>query len=235
MIWAAAGAVVGLAAGTALSGEVYRMSVRSGEPDQAACRECGAPLPAWTARRCRHCGQWLGAALVTELTTAMVMALLFGRFGGQPVVAAFAFLGAVGVALAQVDAAVQRLPDRLTLPAYPAVIALLAGAAVADHAGSSFARAVFCGLILTAAYLVLGIASRGQLGGGDVKLAGLIGLSLGWMSWQTMITGACLGFVLAAVAGLALLAAGRASRRSLISFGPFMLGGAFLALLGAGA
>ena len=50
-----------------------------------------------------------------------------------------------------------------------------------------------------------------------------------------MIAGACLGFVLAATVSIALLAARRATRQSQISFGPFMLGGALLALLAGGA
>jgi leader peptidase (prepilin peptidase)/N-methyltransferase len=140
----------------------------------------------------------------------------------------------VGVALAEVDASVQRLPDRLTLPAYPALIGLLGAAAIADRAAAVFARALICGLTLTVAYLVLGLVSRGQLGGGDIKLAGLIGIVLGWLGWRPLVAGACLGFVLAATVSLALLASRKASMRSSISFGPYMLGGALLAILASG-
>jgi leader peptidase (prepilin peptidase)/N-methyltransferase len=63
-------------------------------------------------------------------------------------------------------------------------------------------------------------------------LAGLIGLALGWLGWSSLFTGACLGFLLAAIVSLLLLAARRVTRTSLISFGPYMLGGALLATLG---
>jgi leader peptidase (prepilin peptidase) / N-methyltransferase len=227
----AAGAAAGLAAGLALRGEVVRLSVPGGEPEQAACGQCAAPLPGRPTARCGHCGRWLGPPLAIELATAAVIGLLLAKFGGQPAVAAFAYLGVLGVALSQIDAAVQRLPDRLTLPAYPALVLLLAVAASVDHDWSAFGRALLGGLAAGAAYLALGLVSGGQLGGGDIKLAGLIGLVLGWLGWPTLLFGAFAGFVLAATVSLVLLAARRITRRSRISFGPYLLGGALLAVL----
>jgi len=209
------------------------MTVPRGEPDQAACLTCGTPLPGGPGLRCAHCGRWLGAPLAIELTAAAVTALLIGRFGAQPAVAAFGYLGVLGVALAQVDGAVQRLPDRLTLPAYPAVLVLLALAAVASRDPAALVRALLGGLALGAAYLALGLLSGGQLGGGDVKLAGLLGLVLGWSGWPVLIAGACLGFFLAALTGIALLATRRITRHAALSFGPFMLTGALIALVAA--
>jgi leader peptidase (prepilin peptidase)/N-methyltransferase len=232
LFWAAAGAVAGLPAGTCLRGLVYRMSVRSGEPDEANCRTCALPLSGRpTDPRCPHCRTWYGAPLVIELVCAAVLAVLLARFGGQPAVAAFGFLAVIGVALAQVDAAVQRLPDRLTLPAYPALVLLLGIAALLDRDPAALVRALLAGLALAAGYLLLSLVSGGQLGGGDVKLAGLLGLALGWAGWSEVVTGASLGFILAAITSVALLAARRISRRAVISFGPYMLSGAFLAIL----
>lgn len=231
VFWVASGAAAALPAGTVLRGQVARLSVRGGEPDEMCCRECAATLPGRSALRCGHCRSWIGAPVAIELATAAVLALLFARIGFQPVVAAFAFVGALGVALAQVDVAVQRLPDPLTLPGYPALIALLTLAAAFTGAWPDLARALLGGLALGAAYLLLGLLSGGQLGGGDIKLAGLLGLLLGWAGWRALLTGASLGFVLAAVVGLVMLATRRTSRRSMISFGPYMLAGALLAVL----
>ncbi|HUZ54818.1 MAG TPA: A24 family peptidase [Streptosporangiaceae bacterium] len=231
LIWAASGAVVGLPAGTVLRGQVARLSVPGGEPEEAGCRECATALPGRPALRCEHCGSWIGAAAVIELTAAAVLALLLARIGFQPAAAAFAFLGVLGVALAQIDAAVQRLPDRLTLAAYPALIVLLGLAAAFGDSWGTFVRALLGGLALGAAYLLLGLLSAGQLGGGDIKLAGVIGLVLGWLGWRTLIAGASLGFVMAAAVSLAMLAGRRISWRSMISFGPYMLSGALVAVL----
>lgn len=230
-VTAVASAGAGLVAGLALRGEVVRLSVPGGEPEQASCGECAGPLPRQPALRCEHCGRWIGAPIAIECTTAAVVALLLAKFGGQPAAAAFVYIGVIGVALTQIDVAVQRLPDRLTLPAYPALLILLAVAAAADDDWPALLRAVLGALAIGAGYLLLALASGGQVGGGDVKVAGLIGLLLGWLSWGALITGAFAGFVLAAAAGAALLAARKMTRHSRVSFGPFLLGGALLATL----
>jgi leader peptidase (prepilin peptidase)/N-methyltransferase len=234
LVWAIGGGVAGLAAGAALRGPVFRLSVPAGAPDRTACPRCDAELRRWPAMRCPLCRGVLGFPVVLELTTAAVLALLAGRYGGQPFTLALGFLGVLGVALAAIDLRIQRLPDRLTLPAYPVLIALLAAAALAGHDLGALARALLGGLAMAAGYLLLGLVRPGQLGGGDVKLAGLVGLVLGWLGWPTVLYGAALGFVLAAVASLALLAARRVTLRSAISFGPFLLGGALLAILAVG-
>jgi leader peptidase (prepilin peptidase)/N-methyltransferase len=234
LMWAAVGGLVGLAAGAVLRGPVFRLSVPSGEPVRTTCSRCGTPLRRWLVVRCAHCGSSIGQPAALELLTAAVLALLLGRFARQPDVVAFAFLGVLGVALAAIDVAVHRLPDRLTLPAIPLLIALLGAAAVIGHEGGALLRALLGGLALAGSFLLLALVRPGELGGGDVKLAALAGLALGWLGWPTLIAGAALGFVLAGVAGLALLALRRATLRSQISFGPYLLAGTLIGILAAG-
>ena len=233
-VWAAEGLVAGVPAGAVLRSAVFRLSVPSDAPDRTSCPRCAAPVPRWFVIRCGHCGQHFGTLGALELATAVVLALLFGRFGGQPDMLAFCFLGALGVALAAIDLSVQRLPDRLTLPAYPVVIILLTVAALVGHTEAALGRALLGGLVLAGMYLVLALLRPGGIGGGDIKLAGLAGLALGWLGWPTLIAGAALGFILCGVASLALIAARRITMQSMISFGPFMLAGALLAAV-AGA
>ena len=234
LAWAASGAAAGVPIGTLLRGPVFRMAVPSGDPDRTACPHCGAAAPRWQAVRCRDCGRRLGAPAVFELATACVLALVCGRFAGQPGVLAFGFLGALGVALSAIDIAVHRLPDRLTLPAYPAMAALLGVAAALGHDGGALVRALLASVALAAAYLLLAVLRPGQLGGGDIKLAALVGLGLGWLSWPAVLYGAAHGFVLSAIVSLALLAMRRISLRGAICFGPFMLGGALFVILASG-
>jgi len=232
LIWAAIGGVTALPAGTCLRAPVYRMSVRAGEPDQACCQDCGAFLAARLPFRCARCGTWFGGPWLIELLSAAAVGLLFARFGDQPESVMFGFLALVGVALALVDLAVKRLPNRLTLPAYPVLGMLLALTAIIEHESGALRRALLGGLVLGACYLILAVLSGGRLGGGDVKLAGLIGLALGWLGWSSLLTGACLGFLLAAIVSLVLLAGRKVTRTTLISFGPYMLAGALFAMLG---
>jgi leader peptidase (prepilin peptidase) / N-methyltransferase len=233
-MWAGAGAIIGLLAGAVLRGTVFRLSVASGDPERTTCPHCTAPVRRWASVRCGCCRSSLGTPLVLELATAAVLALLLGRFGARLETLAFAFLGVLGVALAAIDITVQRLPDRLTLPAYPILIALLATAAIAGHDLTAMVRALLGGVTLAAGYLLLALLRPGQLGGGDIKLAGVAGLALGWLGWSTLIAGTVLGFVLSALVSLALLASRRITLRSQICFGPFLLGGALLAILISG-
>lgn len=230
-MWAAGGAIAGVLAGTLLRGIVFELSVPSGAPYRTACPRCVAPVHGLFHILCPVCRHMLGPSVALELATGTVMALLFGRFGGRPEMFAFCFLGALGVALAAIDIAVQRLPNRLTLPAYPMLITLLVVAAVMDHDGAALVRALLGGVVLAGAFLLLALLSQGQLGGGDVKLAGLAGLALAWLGWPTLLAGAFLGFFLFALASVALLAARRVTLHSTVCFGPFLIGGALLAIL----
>lgn len=66
---------------------------------------------------------------------------------------------------------------------------------------------------------------------GDVKLAGVIGLVLGWVGWSALAVGALAAFLLGGLAAAILIVARRASRTSGIPFGPWMLGGAWVGIL----
>ena len=166
----------------------------------------------------------------TAIVSAATLALLLARFGTDPALAAYAWLAVTGVLLAEADLEVQRLPNHLTLPAYPAMVVLLALAAWAGDSWGQLGRALLGGLALGTVYLML--ALLGPMGGGDVKLAGLLGMALGWLGWRDLAYGASLGWVLAAAAGLWQLARGKVTRRSMISFGPFMLLGALIVIAG---
>ncbi|WP_236700699.1 hypothetical protein [Allosalinactinospora lopnorensis] len=62
-------------------------------------------------------------------------------------------------------------------------------------------------------------------------MAGLLGLYLGWNGLGSVISGTFLAFLLSAVFGLTLIAMGRATRKSQIPFGPFMVIGAFAVII----
>jgi leader peptidase (prepilin peptidase) / N-methyltransferase len=147
------------------------------------------------------------------------------------VLAAACWLAGCAVALAWIDAAVQRLPDALTAAAYAGTAGFLLLAAASSGHWGDLLRAVLGGLALAAAYLALAVISRSALGLGDVKLAASLGTLTAWPGWPTLIAGAFAGFLLGAVYGAGLLVFRRAHRGQRIPFGPFMVAGAFLALL----
>lgn len=133
---------------------------------------------------------------------------------------------AVSLILIRIDVREHRLPDAIVLPsAAGASIAL----GLADP--SRIGRAAAGGLLLFAVYLLLRAAVPSGLGGGDVKLAALVGLVLAWHGWLEFAAGAAAAFVLGGVHALVLLAAGRADRGTHLAFGPWMLAGAWAGMI----
>uniref|UniRef100_UPI001585D740 prepilin peptidase n=1 Tax=Streptomyces sp. TRM64462 TaxID=2741726 RepID=UPI001585D740 len=172
--------------------------------------------------------------LALPLLGAAVCGLLAAATGPRPELVVWLVAAPVALLLAAVDRRVHRLPDPLTLPLAGAVPVLLGGAAsVPGHAGD-WGLALLGGLALGGGYLLLFLVNPAGMGFGDVKLALSLGAALGWYGWEVLVAGAFAGFVLGAGYGFGLILLRRATRRSAIPFGPFMIAGAFLGVL-AGA
>jgi len=231
-------AVAGLVAGRAQRAVIFRYAVPAGEPPRRCCPACAQHLPAArqmalaSSARCSACGQRTGPPpLAVEVTTAVLLAALAARVHPSLVLAAACWLALCAVPLAFIDAAVRRLPDVLTGPAFAGTaLLLLAAAAVGGH-WHVLAQAVLGGIALAGFYLVLAVISPSGMGLGDVKAAAGLGTMLAWRGWIALIAGGFAGFLLAAVYGIALLVSGRATRKQQIPFGPFMITGAFLVIL----
>jgi leader peptidase (prepilin peptidase)/N-methyltransferase len=170
-----------------------------------------------------------------ELAGALCAAAITLRFGWSAQLPAWLWFAAVGLLLGVVDLRTLLLPNRVLLPGVVGGVLLLGVAAVAEDSGDAFLRAMLAGVAAAVALLVLALISPRGMGMGDVKLAGLLGLYLGWLGWPVVLTGLFLGFLVQAVLGLALLAARRVGRRSELPFGPALLIGALVAVLLAGS
>ncbi len=146
---------------------------------------------------------------------------------------AYAGFAALGIVLAAVDARTHRLPNALVLPAYPVTLALFGIACLlgADPAALLSALVGMVGML--AFFVLLGMIGRGSMGGGDIKLAGVVGLYLGWLGWTAVLVGLIATFVLGGLFGLALLALRRARGNTRIAFGPWMIVGAWTGILAA--
>jgi prepilin signal peptidase PulO-like enzyme (type II secretory pathway) len=201
-------------------------------PEQQGPQEQQHPLQ----QRRGQARWWPGPARgwqVAALATAAVLLLGMGlRFGVTPVLPAFGYLAVISAPLAFIDVAVRRLPDALTLPSYPAALVLLAAAAAVTPDGSRHLVTGLIGMAAALAFFVLQVLIYpAGIGWGDVKLSGVMGLYLGWFGARAVLTGLIGGYLLAALAGLVLIAARRATRKTHIPFGPFMLAGALAVIL----
>jgi leader peptidase (prepilin peptidase)/N-methyltransferase len=219
------------------------------------CPVCGAgiraldniPVISWLALRgkCRDCRTKISVRYpLVELGTALFFGLVTLRFwpgefasgvespthrlAAGLVLIAFLFLAAVSVALALIDIDTHTLPNRIVLPSFLVGVVFLASASASSSDWGALVRAAIGSAILFFAYAALAFAYPGGMGYGDVKLAGVLGLFLGYLGWSQLIVGAFGAFLLGGLFSVALLGLKKADRKSGIPFGPWMLVGAWL-------
>ncbi|WP_265447952.1 prepilin peptidase [Flexivirga meconopsidis] len=139
------------------------------------------------------------------------------------------------LALAVIDARTHRLPDRITLPLIPGSLLITALASASTHDWPAFGRSAAAGLTVFAAGFAIMFASPGGagLGFGDVKLGASLGVLTGWLSWGTVVGAIALAFLGAGLWAAALVLTRRANRHTHLAFGPFLIGGAVLAIVAA--
>jgi leader peptidase (prepilin peptidase)/N-methyltransferase len=236
--------ILGLLVGSFLNVVIWRVPrgesvVRPG----SHCPRCDAPLRpldnipvlSWLILRgrCRHCQAPINPRYpLVELLTAVLFLVVTWRLGLVAELPAYLYLIAVGVALSVIDLDLKRLPNALTLPSYP-VLAVLLGLASVIHADWwALVRAVAGMAAYYGVLFVLAVAIPKGMGFGDVKLAGVLGMALGWLGWAELISGFFLAFLYGAVVSLVLIAVRRAGRKSTVPFGPFLVAGAITAILG---
>jgi leader peptidase (prepilin peptidase)/N-methyltransferase len=132
-----------------------------------------------------------------------------------------------GVLLGGADLVARRLPDALTLPAYPLVLGLLGIAAVGAGNIDPLVRAAAGALLWAGGYAAIRLASPGALGGGDVKLAGSLGALTAATSWSGLLLAVLAASVLTAMAAVPARMLGHPD----VPHGPAMLAAAWIVVL----
>jgi leader peptidase (prepilin peptidase)/N-methyltransferase len=207
----------------------------------SACGACGhrlgpldlVPIASWMVLRgkCRHCGNPIGnEPLIIETATAAIFVLFGIKFGADAALPAFYILGAALVALVWIDLREQRLPREITYTAFVlSSVALVIAALVNDQPERIWQSALGAGIAL-AIMGVIYLASRGGMGDGDVRLAPLLGLHLGYLNPGIVPVGLFWGFLLGAVVGVGMMAVSKAGRKTALPFGPFLAAGTVIAV-----
>lgn len=141
-------------------------------------------------------------------------------------------MAAAGTALTVIDLRVHRLPDYLVFPSYAVGLVGFGVAAIVDGTPWNYLRALAAMALVYVAFFVLHLINPRGLGYGDVKLSGVLGLYLGYLGWPIVALGLLLGFFVNGLVSAVLLVSGRAKRGTELPFGPFLLGGALVAVAG---
>lgn len=226
-----AAGLVGLCIGSFSNVVIYRLPGRQSIVfPGSACRHCGhtvrwydnIPLLGWflLRGRCRDCQKPLGFQYpVVELLGAIAALASLWKFGLSLAGGVYFTFLCLLIIITFIDLAHQIIPDRITLPAM--VLALLVAHFLPDF---SLIQALL-GLLAGGGVLwgIAAIYSRltgvEGIGGGDIKLMGLVGALTGWQGALFTLFG---GAVLGAVVGVGLLAVKGKNMRTAIPFGPFL-------------
>jgi leader peptidase (prepilin peptidase) / N-methyltransferase len=203
---------------------------------RSACPGCAAPI-AWYDNipivsflalrgRCRGCDMAIAWRYpIVEAATAGAFAVAYLMLGPTLAFVAAAVLLAMLIAITAIDLDHQIIPDVITLPGI--VVGVLANLAMGRVPWLESLLGIVIG---GGIFFVIILASRGGMGGGDMKLGAMLGAFLGW---KLGLLAVLLGVLAGGSVAVCLLLLGRKGRKEAIPFGPFLaLGGATAFLWG---
>jgi leader peptidase (prepilin peptidase)/N-methyltransferase len=193
----------------------------------------------WLKGRCSHCGQPIAKRYpLVEAVTGALFLVLFLLFGLSWQTLGYWFLFSWLLALALIDLDTLTLPNSLTQSGLVVglLFQLVVGFAATSTLAGGLAQVIggvmgaVVGLWLVDLIILVGSMALGQpaMGGGDAKLAAMMGA---WLGWKYLLLAGFLACLLGASVGTGAIALGRLQRRQPMPFGPFLSLGAMLAVL----
>jgi len=208
----------------------------------SSCPKCDRILAPWEnfplisylalRGRCRGCYQPIGRIYpLMEFGTASLYVAGVYSGGITPLGLAYSGFAVITLPLVLIDLGYKRLPNVLTYSGFIwGLFAAILSAFLSSDL-SEVSEPLITSLGCAIFFLLLNLISRGGMGMGDVKLAGVIGITLALAGWHHAIFGILLGFLVGGLFSLALLLSKRAAIGTAIPFGPWMLLGAWIAII----
>jgi leader peptidase (prepilin peptidase) / N-methyltransferase len=235
-------ALGGLIVGTFVNQMIVRMP-DGGSPFSSGpgCPECEAPwsgvelvpVVGWAVRsgRCRACAVAIPAGYpLVEVANAILWVVAGLTFGADWVLVPYLFVFSVLLAQSVIDLELYRLLDRITFPALAiSVVALALVALTDDDPRARIAGALIGGVGYFVFLLIPALISPKGMGLGDVKLAALMGLYLGYIDPFLVLYALVIACVLGVVVGVILMIVRGGSSRA-FPFGPWLALGCVLAI-----
>ena len=162
--------------------------------------------------------------------TAALFAALGVRFGADWALPAYLVLAASLLSISVIDLRLQIVPNRIVYPTLAVAIPLLLGAALLHHDNGAIGTAAIGSIGAWVFLLVVHLIQPGGMGFGDVRLAAILGMYLGFLGVRLVLWGMLAGFLLGAVIGLGLIVFGGRGRKEAVPFAPFLAAGTLLAI-----
>jgi leader peptidase (prepilin peptidase)/N-methyltransferase len=179
--------------------------------------------------RCRHCKAVISSRYpVVELLAGLVPVLLLWRYGLGREALVLCLLSYVLIVVSFIDLDLRIIPDRVTLPGIAVGLILAPFLGLTTFGGSLLGAVVGGGALYLIAIAGTAAFGKESMGGGDIKLAAMLGAFLGW---QAVLLLLFVAFLSGAVAGAILLAVRGKDCEHAIPFGPFIAFGTLLAVV----
>lgn len=231
---------VGVAVGSFLNVVIYRMPRgRSIVRPPSACPSCAARIRPWDnvpvlsyillRGRCRACGERIPFRYpAVEILSGLIPVVLYLVFGSGKQFFVYWPLAYALLVITFIDLDLKIIPDKITLPGI-AVGLVVAPLLKLTTLPESLLGAVVGGGALYVIGILGAVAFKKEsMGGGDVKLAAMLGAFLGWKAVVILLFAA---FLMGAVAGIAVMARKGRDWDHIVPFGPFIAAGAFLTMV----
>jgi len=179
--------------------------------------------------RCRNCKTKISIQYpMVELLTGLIYLIIYLIYGLSVQTLIYIILSSALIIIAFIDLNQQILPDVISLPGIMVGFILSFFVPYISFINSALGVLVGGGIILVIGLAGSVIFKKEAMGGGDVKLAAMIGAFLGW---RYIIISLFLGFLLGALVGIILILSKIKSREDTVPFGPFIVLGSFITLL----
>lgn len=227
--------VTGLAVGSFLNVCIYRIPQgQTVVTTPSHCFSCGTnlkprdlvPVLSFLLQggKCRYCGVKLSWQYpLVEFATGVLFLLAFYTWGLSWTTLAMMVFFSLLMVTTVIDLYHQIIPDGVLL------VGGLLGVPLVFLQSLDQLKWGAMGFLAAGVLLyVIAIISKGGMGGGDIKLAAVMGLYLGL---KPVAVALLLAFMLGGLVGILLLVSGKKGRKDAVPFGPFLALGAFIAAL----
>ena len=178
--------------------------------------------------RCRNCKSKISIQYpIVEFLTGLIYLIIYLIYGLSIQTLVYIILSSALIIIAFIDLNEEIVPDVISLPGIVIGFIISFFVPYISFVNSALGVLVGGGIILIIGLVGSVIFKKEAMGGGDVKLAAMIGAFLGW---RYIVISLFLGFFLGALAGITLIMSKIKSREDAIPFGPFIVLGSFITL-----
>jgi leader peptidase (prepilin peptidase)/N-methyltransferase len=201
------------------------------------CPQCSKPIPFYDnipiisylllKGKCRYCGQSIPPQYpIVELATGLFYLALYLFYGLQPIAIVYMLLCTLLIIISFIDLRERIIPDVLSVPFIIIGFAFSFFLRNINPLDSLLGILAGGGSLLLIAIVGSKLFKKEAMGGGDIKLAAMLGAFLGW---QLTLLSLFLGFFLGSVIGVLIIVTSK-NKNDVIPFGPFIALGAMISM-----